>query len=88
MNTRYLLIGTAAVAFAGVASAAPLKSEPAESRPTEHQPTQVVLASAEQVRSAVPAAQPAAAAPAKRRAARVTTCRCAGQTPGADQANQ
>lgn len=87
MNTRYLLIGTAAAALAAAAPAAPLKPEPAQAKPAE-QPAQVVLASADQVRTAVPAAQQPGATPVKRRAARVTSCRCADQMPSAEQADQ
>ena len=86
MDTRYLLIGSAALALAGAAAAAPVK--PQEQDPNAR-PAQVVLASAEQVQPEVRAAQPDAAKPAKRpRAARVTSCRCAGQNGTPEQADQ
>ena len=89
MDTRYLLIGSAAVALAGAAVAAPLKPQPAPTNAPSHQVAEVVLASAEQVQTPNAVADAPAATPVKRkRAARVTTCRCAGQTPAADQADQ
>lgn len=81
MRTR-LLIAAASLAIATAASAA----EPAkpEARPTAQptdKPAQVVLASADQVRTPAPGAEVQVATPAKRpRAARTTTCRCANQT--------
>ena len=88
MYSRYLMIASAALAVAGAAAAEPAKpaDQPA-AQPATNQPVKAVLASAEQVvptPSAVADAQ--AAAPVKKpRAARVTTCRCAGQTPQNDQ---
>lgn len=87
MLVRYLLIGAVAMSLTAPAAAEPAKPAPAEAGRPESRPVDVVLASAEQVRVALPAVQdPAAAgqtpaaAPVKKRAARVTTCRCADQT--------
>ena len=84
MYGRYLIIASA-LAFAGSAAAEPAKpaAKPV-AQPATDRPAAVVLASADQpVAPAV--VTPAQAAPAKKRAARVTTCRCAGQTPQNDQ---
>lgn len=87
MNTRTMLVA----ALAAMTITAPLGAEPtkAPAQPTGqpvNRPAEILLASAEirapgqNVEAAQSEAQ--APAPAKRpRAARVTTCRCAGQTP-------
>ena len=89
MHTRYLLITSAALAIASTAGAEPAKPEvPAAAAQPTDRAAEVVMASAEQVRTptATSEATPTAgetptATPVKRpRAARVTTCRCAGQT--------
>lgn len=81
MHSRYLIIATAALAFAGTAVAAePQKpaAQPAP-QPAADRPAEVVLASAAQLPAPAIVA-PARATPAKKpRAARVTSCRCAGQ---------
>jgi hypothetical protein len=82
MHTRYLLIATAALAAATNAVAEPVKSAPqAESQASTTRPAAVMMASADQIQTPAPiAAQAQDSIPAKRpRAARVTTCRCAGQ---------
>lgn len=80
MHTRYLLIGAVATSLTTLAAAEPAKPEPRESNPPASRPAEVLLASVEQVPAEAPVAQQqAAVAPAKKRAARVTTCRCAGQ---------
>ena len=87
MDGRYLLIATAALAFAGAAAAEPAKpaAQPA-TQPTAQKPAEVVMASAEQSPAPAVVAEAQAASPAKKpRAARVTSCRCAGQTPQNDQ---
>lgn len=68
------LIGTSAVAE-------PPKPAPRDSAPPASRPAEVVLASAEQVPQPAPVAEQQTPAPPKKRAARVTTCRCADQTP-------
>ncbi len=87
MLVRYLLIGAVALSLTAPAAAEPAKPAAAEADRSESRPAEVVLASAEQVSAALPAVQdPSAAeqaptaAPVKKRAARVTTCRCADQT--------
>lgn len=82
MQTRYVLIASAALAIAPAAGAEPAKPDVRpQAQPTDR-PAAVVLASAEQVRPPVPAGEEQAAVPAKKpRAARVTSCRCANQTP-------
>lgn len=79
MNTRYLLIAATAVALGAQASAEPAK--PAASPAAQPAERPVMMASADNVRPApVAVGEAQAATPAKRpRAARVTTCRCAGQ---------
>ena len=79
MHTRCLLIASAALAIASAAGAEPPKAEVRETVKAADRSAEVVLASAEQV-PPVPAGEAQAATPAKRkRAARVTTCRCADQ---------
>ena len=87
MFVRYLLIGATALSLTMPAAAEPAKPVANEANRPENRPAQVVMASAEQVSAALPAvASPSlpeaapAAAPVKKRAARVTTCRCADQT--------
>lgn len=85
MLVRYLLVGAIALGLtvpAAAQSAAP-QGDPAQA--LKSRPAEVMLASAERV--SVPTVETSAAAvqtpaaPAKKRAARVTSCRCAGQTP-------
>ena len=87
MLVRYLLIGTVALSLTAPVAAEPAKPVAAEAGRPESRPAEVVLASAEQVGVALPAvqdpsvaAQAPTAAPVKKRAARVSTCRCADQT--------
>ena len=87
MHTRFMLVA----ALAAMTLTAPVGAEPAKapaqpaSQP-DNRPAEILLASAE-IRSPsqkvdAPQGEAQAAAPAKRpRAARVTTCRCAGQIP-------
>ena len=85
MSSRYWIPVAAALAFAGAAAAEPAKpaDQPA-AKPAVDRPAEVVLASAEQARP--PAVVTPAATPAKKpRAARVTSCRCAGQTPPTEE---
>ena len=83
MHSRCLIIAATALAFAGSAAAEPAK--PAAQPASTSRPAEVVLASADQIRTPAVVAQ-AQATPAKKpRAARVTTCRCAGQTTQNDQ---
>jgi len=73
---KAITIFAAALMIAGTATAEPPKNaapKPAEAKPRS---VEVVLASAETPRATTSENQPNAA-PAKRRVARVTTCRCA-----------
>ena len=90
MHTRFTLIA----ALGATMLAAPIGAEPAkapaeQASQTANRPAELLLASAD-IRSPVETSgaqqsdvsEVQAPAPAKRpRAARVTTCRCAGQTP-------
>ena len=80
MHSRCLLIAAAALAMATIAVAEPVKPVPQPAQPPER-PTEIVMASAEQLQTPPPvAAQARDALPVKRpRAARATSCRCAGQ---------
>lgn len=84
MHSRYLIIAAGALAFAGTAAAEPAKpAEKPAAQPASERPAEVVLASADRAPAMVEQAQ---ASPAKKpRAARVTTCRCAGQVASNNQ---
>ena len=87
MYGRYLMIVSAALVFAGAAVAEPAKpANQTAAKPATDRPAEVVLASADQTITPTAVSQAQAATPAKKpRAARVTTCRCAGQTPPNEQ---
>jgi hypothetical protein len=88
MHSRYLLIASAALAFAGSAAAEPPKADARDAAQPKNAPAKVLLASADQVQAPAPAVPDAAApVPLKKRAARVTSCRCGGQTPQQQQQN-
>ncbi len=80
MHARFVMIAAVALAAGTAASAEPAKApaQPA-TQPANRSATAVLLASADQVRSPAPSDQ---ASPQSKphRAARVTTCRCGGQT--------
>ena len=87
MHTRFMLVA----ALAAMTLAAPVGAEPAKApaqpeNQAGNRPAEILLASAE-VRTPgqnvdAPQSEGQASAPAKRpRAVRVSTCRCAGQTP-------
>lgn len=82
MSVRLIAVAAVAVAFAGAAAAEPVKSPArAAGQPVQAQPP-VVVASAETPASPAPVAEAQNPAPAKRvRTARVSGCRCGGQTP-------
>lgn len=92
MHSRFMLIAALVASLATPAVAEPGKIVAQQvSQPTAR-PAQILLAQADirtsqqsdgQVAQAdsAPPADSQAPAPAKRRASRVTTCRCAGQTP-------
>ena len=81
MQARPFLIAAAALTCASVAAAEPAKPVNREVNAAAVRPAAVMLASAEQVPTPIPAAaQDPNAAPAKPvRRGRVTTCRCADQ---------
>ncbi|HVU30971.1 MAG TPA: hypothetical protein VHE36_11295 [Sphingomicrobium sp.] len=79
MLARFVLIAAAALASATAFAAEPSKAPaPASTQPRHPAPPQVVLASAEDVHSP-PSADQQSPPAAKRRVARVTTCRCGDQ---------
>jgi hypothetical protein len=81
MHTRYLLIATAALAMTTNAMAEPAKPAPKPAAQPDKRPAEIIMASADQVQTPAPLAAQArnVAATKKPRAARVTSCRCAGQ---------
>lgn len=81
MNARLMVSAAIALAVGTSALAEPSKTPPRDPAQPVSRPAEVVLASAEQVPVPAPVAEPQNPAPPKKRAARVTTCRCAGQTP-------
>ena len=87
MRARLLMIGIAGFTCGAAAAAAgatePAKAPVRNADQAIEQAVPVVVASADQVRTAAAAAQQQeGAAPApKRRVARVTTCRCGDQLP-------
>ena len=77
MNARFVMIAAAALTIAANAAAEPPKVEAREASQPANRPAEVLLASAEQIRTPTPTADQPSATPVKRpRAARVTTCRC------------
>jgi hypothetical protein len=81
MRRHRLLIVSTVFAIGTAASAAePVKPEARDTTQPTVRPAAIVLASADRLQPATPAAQEQGAVPVKRpRAARVTTCRCGGQ---------
>jgi hypothetical protein len=80
MHARFVMIAAVALAAGTAASAEPTQApaQPAAQPANRPAPT-VLLASADQVRAPAPSDQ-ATSQPKPHRAARVTTCRCGGQT--------
>jgi hypothetical protein len=80
MHARFVMIAAVALAASTAAFAEPAKA-PAQSaaQPANRPTPAVLLASADQVRAPAPSDQ-ATPQPKPHRAARVTTCRCGGQT--------
>lgn len=83
MRVRQFAIAIAATALASAATAEPAKAPLRNAgQPAETQPPVVVVASAEPLRTPAAVAEAQKPAPAKRvRTARVSSCRCGGQTP-------
>jgi hypothetical protein len=86
MRAHYIAI--AALAVGSAALAQPPKDEAAASTQPQQRPTQVVLAAADAAHAPAPDPAQPAAAPAKRRVARVTTCRCGDQQVDPDSQEQ
>ncbi len=77
MHARFVTIAAAVLLSGTSASAAePVKKPAPQAKQTQTRSTPVVLASADQV--SPDATSDATPPPVKRRAARVTTCRCGG----------
>ena len=76
MHARFVIL-ISAVALAASAGAQPVKVPAQASGPEPIRTAPVVLASADHMTQPTPNADPVAT-PVKRRAARVTTCRCGG----------
>ena len=81
MHARSFVIAAAALTIASIAAAEPGKPAAREANANPSRPAAVVLASAEQIPTPVPAAaqDPTAATVKPVRHGRVTTCRCADQ---------
>jgi len=76
MHTRFVIM-VSATALAAAAGAQPVKTPAQVTGQAPIRTAPVVLASADRVTPPTPSADPVVA-PVKRRAARVTTCRCGG----------
>lgn len=76
---RRLVIAAAALMFAAPGLSEPAKTPATDPAHPAARPVEVVLASAEQVRSPAATADETAAPVKRPRVARVTTCRCADQ---------
>jgi hypothetical protein len=85
MRTCAIAIGTLLI-FASPAHAEPAKRNAARPAAEQPRPRDVVLASADTVRTAPAASSQTVPAPAKRVIPRVTTCRCGDPQP--DSQNQ
>jgi hypothetical protein len=79
MHARFVMIA-AAVLTAGSAAAEPVKAPAQPAAQPANRPAPVMLASADQVPTPSPTDQAAPPQAKPHRAARVTTCRCGGQT--------
>ena len=89
MLVRYLLVGAVALGLTVPAAGQTVQPQGGPAQAPKDRPAEVVLASAERV-SAPAVEGPSTAvqtpaAPAKKRAARVTTCRCADQVAEASR---
>jgi hypothetical protein len=81
MVARLMVIAAVALTIGTSAVADPPKAPARDSVPPASTPAKVVLASAEEVQAPAPAADQQAPTAPKRRAARVTTCRCGDPQP-------
>jgi hypothetical protein len=86
MLARFVLIATATLTSVSALAAEPSRAPAPSPAPTQQHPTQpqVVLASAEDAHAPAATDQQAPTVP-KRRAARVTTCRCGDQAAQPEQ---
>jgi len=85
MSARLTMIAAAALSIGTSAFAEPARTQDHANQPA-NRPAAIVLASAEAAQAPAPAADQPTPPPAKRRAARVTTCRCGDPQPeGQDQ---
>jgi len=85
MNIRLVMIAITAGSMAAVAAAQPGEDEQVAKAPKPAAQTPVVLASANDVRRPSPADANRPAAPPRRPAPRVTSCRCGDPQPEQDQ---
>jgi hypothetical protein len=82
MSARLMMIAAAVLTIGTSALAEPARTEDHANQPASR-PAAIVLASAEAAQAPAPAADQPTPPPAKRRAARVTTCRCGDPQPEA-----
>lgn len=87
MLFRVTLIAAATTIGSSAFAEAP-KGEPIRAVQPQPARTEVVLASADTVHAPAPEAAQSSPAPAKRRVARVTTCRCGDPQPEPDSQDQ
>ena len=81
MHARFVTIAGSALLIGSAGFAEPPKAPVRAARQDANRPAEVMLASADQVRTPVANVDQSSPAPVKRaRVARVTTCRCADQT--------
>ena len=80
MQIRFMMVAAAALGLSASAFADPATPAEQDTAQPASKPARVVLASAEPVQAPDAVAEPQQSqTPVKRRAARVTTCRCGGQ---------
>jgi hypothetical protein len=84
MHVRLMVIAATLAIGAVSAAAEPPKGQTPAAKPAKA-PVEVMLASADNVRLAPPTADQPNAVPVKRRAARVTSCRCGDPQPAEQQ---
>jgi hypothetical protein len=81
MHARFVMIAAASLTVGTAAPAEPAKAPAqAAAQPANRPARPVMMASADQVPTPAPADQGASTPAKPHRAARVTTCRCGGQT--------
>ncbi|HZC38430.1 MAG TPA: hypothetical protein VE221_07125 [Sphingomicrobium sp.] len=80
MHARFIMIAAAALAAGTAAPAEPTKAPAKDAAQQTNHPAPVLLASADQVAAPASTDQASSSQAKPHRAARVTTCRCGGQT--------